>query len=334
MLIDDEPRPPARRVRCKVLRPTVVEGRRFRPGEVVALTSGDAKLLRWAGNVETIGPIEPGEYVTKEATEQRQHSLVMPFTVTKSADGARKFTAVASTSAPDRHGDTIDQSGWDLTSYRRNPTVLFGHDYAALPIAKASEVGVRGGKLMVTVEFAPPGISTKGDAVWGMIEHGLLNALSVGFRPVSWEFTDTGVHYRKMELLEVSVVAVPANGEALIQSRLPTARAAEPSVTRADAPTVVRTVETQADPAMQLRYQVWRGHKAEQLLRRQNAISTARKADVAGRNLVRAELARRRGDERGEELALRMAAIALPPSEAQAARAILRRAEVDRLKSS
>jgi hypothetical protein len=58
------------------------------------------------------------------------------------------------------------------------------------------------------------------------------------------------------------------------------------------------------------------------------------KTNVVGRNLLRAAHARRRCDVKGEEMALRMAAIALPPAEAQAARAILRRAEIDRCKSS
>ena len=31
---------------------------------------------------------------------------------------------VISTGAVDRDGDTIDPKGWDLTAYRRNPTVL------------------------------------------------------------------------------------------------------------------------------------------------------------------------------------------------------------------
>ena len=43
---------------------------------------------------------------------------------------------VASTANPDRYGDVVDQKGWDLRAYNRNPVVLFNHNPSQMPIGK------------------------------------------------------------------------------------------------------------------------------------------------------------------------------------------------------
>ena len=45
---------------------------------------------------------------------------------------------VFSDNSIDRVGDTISVSGWDLSSYKRNPTVLFAHDSSAPPVGRLS----------------------------------------------------------------------------------------------------------------------------------------------------------------------------------------------------
>src|SRR6185312_16759538 len=41
-------------------------------------------------------------------------------------DVKRTILFVASTAAKDRYGDTIEQNGWDMAAYLRNPVILFG----------------------------------------------------------------------------------------------------------------------------------------------------------------------------------------------------------------
>jgi len=127
------------------------------------------------------------------------------------------FTFRASTAAVDRQNEVIDQAGWKLDAYRSNPVILDSHRYGSiddiLGRARRVEVGPEG--LEVDVEFAPTG---KGNMARELVEAGMLNTVSVGFRSLSRRpgskagepMTHTG-----MELLEVSMVAIPANREAV-----------------------------------------------------------------------------------------------------------------------
>jgi hypothetical protein len=52
-----------------------------------------------------------------------------------------------------------------------------------------------------------------------LVEHGFLNAVSVGFTPVeAVQRPDGGTDYQKIELMELSLVPVPSNRDALIQA--------------------------------------------------------------------------------------------------------------------
>lgn len=130
--------------------------------------------------------------------------------VTKSEDG-KTYKVLASTSAIDRQGDSIDQKGWDITNFKLNPVMPWAHDYSALPVAKAltTEVTVRG--LEATFEFAPAEGNPMAQQVKVLYDLGYLNAVSVGFIPKERK----GNVISKAELLEISFVPVPANQEAL-----------------------------------------------------------------------------------------------------------------------
>ncbi len=118
---------------------------------------------------------------------------------------------VGSSGAIDRHGESLNPNGWSLNNYMRNPVILFGHDYKSLPIGKAMKVWVEDGKLMFTIKFAD---TPMGNEVFKLFEEDMLNAFSVGFIPMKWD--ETGDYtFAEMELLELSVVTVPANPEAL-----------------------------------------------------------------------------------------------------------------------
>ena len=129
---------------------------------------------------------------------------------------------VASTASPDRYGDIIDQKGWMLENYKKNPVVLLNHDSNQLPIGKG-HVHVRDAQLVIDVQFDQE--DERAREVERKAKKGFMNAVSVGFRPLESKsrselpesdkyYGKRGMYYSKSELLEVSIVTIPANGEA------------------------------------------------------------------------------------------------------------------------
>lgn len=129
--------------------------------------------------------------------------------VTKIADDT--YEVIASTNSIDRQGDSIDQSGWQLDNYMRNPVMLWAHNYDELPVAKALEVSTASGQLRATFVFASAEANPKAAQIKKLYEDGFLNATSVGFIPL----TRSGNIITSAELLEISFVPVPANQDAL-----------------------------------------------------------------------------------------------------------------------
>jgi HK97 family phage prohead protease len=148
-------------------------------------------------------------------------------------ESGRVVRFVASDETPDRVGDVIEVAGWNLTSYKRNPVVLWGHDSNNTPpIGRA--VNVRRGMgpsgkpaLLASIEFAPKEAHPFAETLYQLTKGGFLNAVSVGFMPRSTkQISDAerqslgmpkyGMYYDSADLLEISVVSVPANPSALI----------------------------------------------------------------------------------------------------------------------
>ena len=137
------------------------------------------------------------------------------------AEGDRKYTFAISTGAVDRERDTLAVEGWDLTNYRKSPVVLWAHDYSSLPIGRAESVVARTGQLVARMEVVPAEVYPFAETVRQLVDGGFLKATSVGFRPLEWVFNEDrgGFDFKRQELLEFSVVPVPANPEALIEAR-------------------------------------------------------------------------------------------------------------------
>jgi len=146
----------------------------------------------------------------------------VPDQVKFAKDDSRQVTFVISTAAIDREGDTIAVEGWDVENYLKNPVVLWAHRYDQLPVAKAVSVVKSSGQLKATAEFPEPGINPLADTVFEMLRGGFLRATSVGFRPKksvhNEERPGWAMDFIEQELLEFSVVPVPANPEALMEA--------------------------------------------------------------------------------------------------------------------
>ena len=139
--------------------------------------------------------------------------------VTPLDDRTLRFTI--STATVDREKDTIAVDGWKLDGYLKNPVVLWGHDYTQLPVAKALEVKADGDRLVATAQFPPADVHPFADTVYQLLKGGYLRGTSVGFKPLKYVRNEDrgGLDFTQQELLEFSIVPIPANPQALMEAR-------------------------------------------------------------------------------------------------------------------
>lgn len=147
-----------------------------------------------------------------------------PNAETSATSQSRTVRFILSTGEVDRYGDRIDPAGWRLANYRKNPVVLFAHDSSALPIGRCSFVGLVDGRLVGDIEFMSGEMNPLADAIFEMVRGRFLNACSIGFAPL--EFTRStdpkrpgGIDFSSVELLEISIVPIPALPSALVAAR-------------------------------------------------------------------------------------------------------------------
>lgn len=126
---------------------------------------------------------------------------------------------IFSTGEKDRQGEIVDQTGWHLDEYMKNPVVLFCHNYDQV-IGKAVELSVVDGKLEGAIKFASD-ISELARETYMMFKEKFLNAFSVGFSNDRYEIDQANdtVILRENTLYEISAVSVPANAMALAKAK-------------------------------------------------------------------------------------------------------------------
>ena len=151
----------------------------------------------------------------------------------KPSDKPRTRSFVLSDETVDRVGDVIMAGGWQLDNYKANPVVLWGHNSYAPPIGTASRVRtarVDGRRALVgDLTLVDEEVNPHAEAIWRLVEAGVIRTVSVGFKPIKVRFgeeitdkerkklglSDWSVVYDESELLENSLVSVPANPNAV-----------------------------------------------------------------------------------------------------------------------
>lgn len=147
-------------------------------------------------------------------------------------EDTRRVKHVISTGALDRANRTVDPGGWRLSRFRDNPVVLADHEYSIERIIGHSvETKIEGGALTAVTEFLPEGL---GNVAFRLVQAGAARSWSVGWiglkthrigdvedcekcaEILSKNKGIFGVHFTQQELLEYSLVAVPANPEAVM----------------------------------------------------------------------------------------------------------------------
>lgn len=127
----------------------------------------------------------------------------------------KRVIGIASTRDYDREGDRI--LSWKFDNYLKNPVVLWSHKTDEPPIARVIELWEENGKLYFEAEFAD---TERANEIYELIKNGFINAFSVGFIPLRGRRNELGGYdYDEVEIVEISVVNVPANPQAVVVSK-------------------------------------------------------------------------------------------------------------------
>lgn len=127
---------------------------------------------------------------------------------------------ILSDATVDRYGDSIDANGWVFENFNKNPIALFNHQ-SGFPIGTWTNIKVKDDALRAQLKMAPAGTSQRIDELRALRAAGVLKAVSVGFIPLSSTAIKDehgyfiGTKFIKQELIETSLVSIPANPNAL-----------------------------------------------------------------------------------------------------------------------
>lgn len=156
--------------------------------------------------------------------------------VEENVEETRTIEFVASDESRDSHHTVVPVSGWDLDRFNRNGIIGYQHNvYGDLcgnedpdRVIGTGEARIEGKELIVRITFEPADINPLAEKIFRKVLHGTLKAVSVGFVPTAeghWGEGDEakkGVnetyYFAGQELLEVSVVNIPSNKNALKRS--------------------------------------------------------------------------------------------------------------------
>lgn len=132
----------------------------------------------------------------------------------------RIISGIATTPEPDRVGDIVEPLG---VQYKNPSPLLWMHQHD-LPVGqvtfgKPTKEGVPFTASIASV-VEPAGLKARLDEAWESVKAGLVRAVSIGFKAIEWSIIEDtgGIRFMKTELLELSLVTVPANAGATISA--------------------------------------------------------------------------------------------------------------------
>jgi HK97 family phage major capsid protein/HK97 family phage prohead protease len=180
----------------------------------------------------------------------------------KSVDTDRRvISGMATTPEPDRRGDIIEPLGVSFTNPL--PLLLF-HDttrpVGSVTFKKPTKDGIAFEATIAAIEESGT-LRERVNEAWQSVKAGLISGVSIGFRALESAFMkDGGIHFLKTEVVELSLVTIPANANASILTvkSLDSRRKDAPAMTTAEqmtqwsntrAPIVARMNDLMADSA-------------------------------------------------------------------------------------
>ena len=151
-------------------------------------------------------------------------------------ENTRTITLVASDFSKDRHGTRLSPQGWRLDNFNANPIIAYMHNAYGDSLCLAPNpddiIGkgrayIEGEELMIDITFEPADINPTAEKVFRKMLFGSLNACSVGFVGKAGHWgegeeargaSNETYYFDEQELLEVSIVNIPSNPNALRRS--------------------------------------------------------------------------------------------------------------------
>src|SRR5262245_16091302 len=128
---------------------------------------------------------------------------------------------VLSDGSVDRMGDVINPDGWDLGRIKSDPPVLFNHSRDHI-VGRWTNIRVKDGQLVGKIVWVKSDKWPMAQYIRDLVREGILRTVSVGFQPIAKEplTKEANIHhgpfrFTRQELLECSLVSVPANPNAL-----------------------------------------------------------------------------------------------------------------------
>lgn len=137
---------------------------------------------------------------------------------------------IVTTDSIDRHSERVLPSGAKIKSFKSNPVMLYNHlrpsffsPNANLPIGKWGNISI-GEKSIEMEAFISDG-TDESRKVLELVKDGVIRTASIGFRPLKWSDDEKdklpgqkGLTITEYELIEVSLVDIPANPDAVQKS--------------------------------------------------------------------------------------------------------------------
>ena len=141
--------------------------------------------------------------------------------------------ARVSTTDVDSQGDVLIPGGVDLTEFKRNPVIFFGHQQDQLPIGKAIGIKKRATDIVAKIVFnkrpdsLPDPVEWPPDTVHDLFHQNALNGFSIGAEVMPGGLRKAGQGdaarfgkgvqrvVTRWKLREISVVGIPSNPGAM-----------------------------------------------------------------------------------------------------------------------
>jgi HK97 family phage prohead protease len=140
-------------------------------------------------------------------------------TVKAVEEDQRIIHGVATTPNPDRVGDIVEPLG---VQFKNPMPLLHQHDHdkpvGTVTFDKPTKDGITFEARLPKIEEPGP-LRDRVETAWGEIKAGLVRAVSIGFRALEYSWMDEGgIRFIATEVLELSLVSVPANADAVIST--------------------------------------------------------------------------------------------------------------------
>ena len=134
-------------------------------------------------------------------------------------DDAREITGMATTPEPDRMGDIVDPLG---AKFAAELPLLWQHRHdspvGSVRFGKPTAKGIPFKATVAKVETAGV-LKDLLDLAWDSVKAKLVRGVSIGFRALEYSFMESGgIRFSEVEIYELSLVTIPANASATIQT--------------------------------------------------------------------------------------------------------------------